>query len=157
MFCPSVGALVWVKSDFKVTVAYFFISHLPTLVPSLIIVFPILLFCLFSDVVLKRNKLPCYWKWPSQWHSVAEGSVGWRSRLNDEWHPECAFHFICSVLQFTDGSPFILLAPDSYYWGSKSMDPISGLAPAGRAYGLLCWQEESVCAGSTNHCPCLGS
>lgn len=58
---------------------------------------------------------------PCKWCSVAVGSVGWRSRLNDDWHPECAFHLICSVLQFTDGSPFILLAPNSYNWVSKCM------------------------------------
>lgn len=68
------------------------------------------------------------------------------------WVQDCAmthinyvFLLICSEIQFTDGNPFIPLAPNSYNWVSKCMGPISGWAPAGRAYGLLCQEEGSVC------------
>lgn len=67
---------------------------------------------------------------PCQQCSVA--SVEWRYKLDDEWHSECAFHLICSVLQFTDGSPFILLAPNSYNWVSKCIGPHIRAGP--------CWE-----------------
>lgn len=51
------------------------------------------------------------------WQVWNEGTSGMMSDT------ECAFHLICSVLQFTDGSPFILLAPNSYNWVSKCIGP----------------------------------
>lgn len=45
---------------------------------------------------------------------------------------ECAFHLICSVLQFTDGSLFILLATNSYNWLSKCIGPHIRAGP--------CWE-----------------
>ena len=78
--------------------------------------------------------------------SVAGGSVGWRSRLDNEWHPECAFHLICSVPQFTDGCPFILLAPNSYNWVSKFMGPHLRVAPNWEGiWAALLAGRECVC------------
>lgn len=65
---------------------------------------------------------------------------------DDEWHPECAFHFICSVLQFTDGSPFILLAPNSYNWVSKCMGPHIRASP--------CWEGIWAALLAGRECVC---
>lgn len=83
---------------------------------------------------------------PCQWCSVAVGSVEWRYRLDDEWHPECAFHLICSVLQFTDGSPFILLAPNSYNRVSKCMGPHIRAGP--------CWEGIWAALLAGRECVC---
>lgn len=39
---------------------------------------------------------------------------------------QCAFHSICSALQFTDGASFIPLAPNSSNWLSKCTGPSIG-------------------------------
>lgn len=36
---------------------------------------------------------------------------------------QCAFHSICSVLQFSGGTSFIPLAPNSYNWAPKCTGP----------------------------------
>lgn len=78
--------------------------------------------------------------------TVAVGRVEQRYSLDDEWHPECAFHLICSVLQFTDGSPFILLAPNSYNWISKCMGPHIRAGP--------CWEGIWAALLAGRECVC---
>lgn len=73
-------------------------------------------------------------------------SEEWRYRLDDEWHTECAFHLICSVLQFTDGSPFILLAPNSYNWVSKCIGPHIRAGP--------CWEGIWAALLAGRECVC---
>ncbi len=73
-------------------------------------------------------------------------SVEGRCRLDDEWHSESAFHLICSVPQFTDGSPFILLAPNSYNWVSKCMGPNTRAGPCWEGiWAALLVRRECVC------------
>lgn len=66
-------------------------------------------------------------------------------------YKNCTMNKNYTKIQFTNVRPFILLALNSFNWISKYMGPISGLVPAGRAYGMLCWKEKSVCAEFTNH------
>jgi len=64
----------------------------------------------------------------------------------DEWHHECAFHLICSVLQFTDGRPFIPLAPNSYNWLPKCAGPRIRAGP--------CWEGIWAALLAGRECVC---
>lgn len=98
--------------------------------------------CYYAEMKLTCMLLKVF----SQQCRLAVGSEEWRYRLDDEWHPECAFHLICSVLQFTDGSPFILLAPNSYNWVSKCMGPHIRAGP--------CWEGIWAALLAGRECVC---